>query len=82
MSASRWRQLAVLGQSVWYDNVARPALRSGLLQRIVNEDGVTGGTSNPSIFAQAVKSSDLYDARSRLSAAGFDGGWGRRSARA
>ena len=32
MSASRWRQLAVLGQSVWYDNVARPALRSGLLR--------------------------------------------------
>ena len=61
MSASRWRQLAVLGQSVWYDNVARPALRSGLLQRIVEEDHVTGGTSNPSIFAQAVESSDLYD---------------------
>jgi transaldolase len=61
MSASRWRQLAVLGQSVWYDNVARPALRSGLLQRIVNEDGVTGGTSNPSIFAQAVDASNLYD---------------------
>jgi transaldolase len=61
VSTSHWRQLAVLGQSVWYDNVARPALRSGLLQRIVEEDGVTGGTSNPSIFAQAVNSSDLYD---------------------
>lgn len=61
MSTSRWRQLAVLGQSVWYDNVARPALRSGLLERIVDEDHVTGGTSNPSIFAQAVDSSDLYD---------------------
>jgi transaldolase len=61
MSTSRWRQLAVLGQSVWYDNVARPALRSGLLERIVEEDHVTGGTSNPSIFAQAVDSSDLYD---------------------
>lgn len=61
MSVSRWRQLAVLGQSVWYDNVARPALRSGLLERIVEEDHVTGGTSNPSIFAQAVGSSDLYD---------------------
>jgi len=61
MNGSRWRGLAVLGQSVWYDNVARPALRSGLLARIVEEDHVTGGTSNPSIFAQAVQSSDLYD---------------------
>jgi transaldolase len=61
MSASRWRQLAGLGQSVWYDNVARPALRSGLLARIVEDDHVTGGTSNPSIFAQAAQSSDLYD---------------------
>jgi transaldolase len=61
MSTSHWRRLAVLGQSVWYDNVARPALRSGFLQRIVDEDHVTGGTSNPSIFAQAVESSDLYD---------------------
>ena len=61
MTASRWRQLATLGQSVWYDNVARPALRSGLLERIVAEDHVTGGTSNPSIFAAAVSGSDLYD---------------------
>ena len=60
-SASRWRQLAVLGQSVWYDNVARPALGSGLLRRIVEEDHVSGGTSNPSIFAEAVASSDLYE---------------------
>ena len=65
MSASRWRQLAVLGQSVWYDNVARPALRSGLLRRIVEEDHVTGGTSNPSIFAQAVSSSDVYESEIR-----------------
>lgn len=61
MSVSRWRELASLGQSVWYDNVARPALRSGLLRRIIEEDHVTGGTSNPSIFAAAVDSSDVYD---------------------
>ena len=59
--ASRWLEVGRLGQSVWYDNVARPALRSGLLARIVAEDGVTGGTSNPSIFAKAVMESDLYD---------------------
>jgi transaldolase/glucose-6-phosphate isomerase len=61
MSNSRWTAVAELGQSVWYDNVARPALADGHLQRLVDEDGVTGGTSNPSIFAKAVLDSDLYD---------------------
>jgi transaldolase len=60
-STSKWRLLAELGQSVWYDNVARPALDSGLLARLVEDDHVTGGTSNPSIFAKAVSDSDLYD---------------------
>ena len=67
---SRWRLLAELGQSVWYDNVARPALDSGLLRRLIEEDHVTGGTSNPSIFAKAVSDSDLYD--DDIAAAGPD----------
>jgi transaldolase len=62
---SRWKSLAGLGQSVWYDNVARPALASGHLAQLVREDGVTGGTSNPSIFSKAVLESDLYDAEIR-----------------
>jgi transaldolase len=59
---SKWNALRDLGQSVWYDNVARPALDSGLLAKLMAEDNVTGGTSNPSIFANAVLKSDLYDA--------------------
>jgi transaldolase/glucose-6-phosphate isomerase len=59
--SSKWTELASLGQSVWYDNVARPALENGLLERFMREDNVTGGTSNPSIFAKAVLESDLYD---------------------
>ena len=59
--SSKWTELAALGQSVWYDNVARPAIESGLLERLMREDNVTGGTSNPSIFAKAVEESDLYD---------------------
>ncbi len=59
--SSRWKALAGLGQSVWYDNVARPALASGHLAQLVREDNVTGGTSNPSIFSKAVLESDLYD---------------------
>ena len=51
---SRWAAVAALGQSVWYDNVARPALAGGHLAQLVDRDGVTGGTSNPSIFAKAV----------------------------
>ena len=58
---SRWTTLADFGQSVWYDNVARPALASGHLEQLVRDDGVSGGTSNPSIFSKAVLDSDLYD---------------------
>ena len=59
--ASKWLEVGQYGQSVWYDNVARPAVRMGLLQRIIDEDAVTGGTSNPSIFAKSVEESGLYD---------------------
>ena len=58
---SRWTAVAALGQSVWYDNVARPALADGHLAQLVDRDHVTGGTSNPSIFAKAVLESDVYD---------------------
>src|SRR3954447_5125728 len=58
---SRWAAVSGIGQSVWYDNVARPALASGHLAELIDRDGVTGGTSNPSIFAKAVLGSDLYD---------------------
>src|SRR3954447_26095856 len=59
---SKWNALREFGQSVWYDNVARPALDSGLLEKLMAEDNVTGGTSNPSIFANAVQKSHLSDA--------------------
>src|SRR3954464_4619144 len=67
---SRWSAVAKLGQSVWYDNVARPALADGHLARLVEQDAVTGGTSNPSIFAKAVLDSDLYDAQLAAAPAG------------
>jgi transaldolase len=69
-AASRWTAVAELGQSIWYDNVARPALADGHLARLVDEDAVTGGTSNPSIFAKAVLDSDLYDAQLAAAPAG------------
>jgi transaldolase len=55
------RKLRDFGQSVWYDNLNRELLRTGDLQKMVDEDGVTGGTSNPSIFEKAVGAGDAYD---------------------
>src|SRR3984893_12824800 len=58
-----------LGQSLWLDNITRDLLNSGTLQRYVAELSVTGLTSNPTIFDQAIKNSTAYDAaiRERLS---------------
>ncbi len=49
-----------LGQSIWYDNIRRGLLTSGDLRRLV-ESGVTGVTSNPTIFEKAIAGSTDYD---------------------
>ena len=49
------------GQSIWYDNLNRALLVSGKLRRMIAEDGVSGGTSNPSIFEKALGGNDVYD---------------------
>ena len=54
------QQLGRLGQSVWYDNMYRALIETGELQRLINS-GVTGLTSNPTIFEKAISSSDDYD---------------------
>lgn len=50
-----------LGQSVWYDNIQRSMLSSGMLQKLVEHDGLAGVTSNPSIFEKAINGSADYD---------------------
>ena len=55
------RAINALGQSVWYDNLSRDLLRSGELQRMIEEDGVSGVTSNPTIFEKAIGSERIYD---------------------
>jgi transaldolase len=50
-----------LGQSLWLDNITRDLLDNGTLQRYINELSVTGLTSNPTIFNQAIKHSTAYD---------------------
>jgi transaldolase len=50
-----------LGQSLWLDNITRDLLDSGTLQHYIDELSVTGLTSNPTIFDQAIKHSTAYD---------------------
>jgi transaldolase/glucose-6-phosphate isomerase len=57
---TKLHQLATLGQSIWYDNIRRALLDHGDLQALV-EAGVTGVTSNPSIFQKAIAGSADYD---------------------
>jgi transaldolase len=49
------------GQSVWLDNISRGLITGGDLQRLIDEDGVSGVTSNPTIFAKAITGSSDYD---------------------
>lgn len=55
------QKLGALGQSVWYDNMYRSLITSGELERLVGM-GVTGLTSNPTIFQKAISSGSEYDA--------------------
>jgi transaldolase len=59
------RKLQALGQSLWLDNITRDLLDKGTLQKYVDELSVTGLTSNPTIFDQAIKGSAVYDAAIR-----------------
>jgi transaldolase len=54
-------QLNKVGQSVWLDTVSRKIINSGHLKKLVTEDGVSGVTSNPTIFHKAISGSDDYD---------------------
>jgi transaldolase / glucose-6-phosphate isomerase len=61
LTASPLSDLEALGQSVWFDNMRRALLTSGELERMVREDGLSGLTSNPSIFEKAIVGSTDYD---------------------
>jgi transaldolase len=59
------QQLHDLGQSLWLDNITRDLLENGALRRYIDELSVTGLTSNPTIFENAIRSSAAYDAAIR-----------------
>ncbi len=50
-----------LGQSIWYDNLGRDQIRSGSLKRLIERDGITGVTSNPTILLKAIRGQKIYD---------------------
>ena len=54
--------LSRAGQSLWLDNITRDLLTSGTLKRYIDEWSITGLTSNPTIFDQAIKNGTAYDA--------------------
>ena len=58
----RTAALRALGQSLWLDTITRELLDSGALQRYIDDFGLTGLTSNPTIFDLALKDSADYDA--------------------
>jgi transaldolase len=58
---NRTHQLRDLGQSLWLDNITRKMLDDGSLRRYIEEFSVTGLTSNPTIFDEAIRNSGAYD---------------------
>ena len=55
------KDLLKFGQSVWLDYIRRDLLTSGELKRLIEEDGLRGMTSNPTIFEKAIAGGALYD---------------------
>ncbi len=60
MSSNPLMQLHNYGQSVWLDEISRSLLTTGKLKRLIDEDGLRGMTSNPTIFQKAIGKGDDY----------------------
>ncbi len=59
-TANPLRALGQYGQSVWLDYIRRSLITSGEIQRLIQEDGLRGMTSNPAIFEKAIAGSSDY----------------------
>ncbi|HTC57496.1 MAG TPA: transaldolase [Candidatus Sulfotelmatobacter sp.] len=55
------KELLNYGQSMWLDYIRRDLITSGALKKMIEDDGLRGMTSNPSIFEKAIAESSLYD---------------------
>ena len=63
------QRLHALGQSLWLDNITRTMVADGTLSRYIDTIAVTGLTSNPTIFEQAIAKGTAYDAAIKAKAA-------------
>lgn len=61
MKQNNLKAINKIGQSIWLDFFDREIMNSGKLEKMIAEDGITGVTSNPSIFEKAISSGSDYD---------------------
>jgi transaldolase len=66
---TRLEELRRAGFSIWLDTLSRDLLERGAFATMIAQQGVTGATSNPTIFAKAIMGSDRYDAQVRAAVA-------------
>ncbi len=66
--SNRLREIEALGQAIWLDNLHRELVEGGGLTRLIEEDGLSGVTSNPTIFEKAMGESGGYEKRYREAA--------------
>ena len=59
--SNKLRGIEALGQAVWIDNLNRQLLDDGTMRELIEQDGISGVTSNPSIFEKGMGNSDRYD---------------------
>ena len=64
------QRLRQAGVSIWLDTLSRELLQTGEFAGLIDDYGVTGATSNPTIFAKAITDSDRYDGQLRELVAG------------
>jgi transaldolase len=61
MATNRLHEIEAQGTAIWIDTLSRELLDEGTLERLIADDGVTGVTSNPTIFKKAMEDSERYD---------------------
>jgi transaldolase len=59
--SNKLREIEALGQAIWIDNLNRQLLDDGTLRELIEQDGISGVTSNPTIFEKGMGHSDRYD---------------------
>ena len=59
--SNKLRDIEALGQAIWIDNLNRDLLDDGTMRELIEQDGISGVTSNPTIFEKGMGHSDRYD---------------------